>query len=168
MFSSLVVVGFIGDLWTFNEKKLWYELFWSFPVISNCWAWDRCDMAWILSQIDWCDTNSSYELAAPVTKLNVLAHLQNQEKRMAATVQCPVKEKSSEKMRQSIIFRQPERLYDGYLQWFRSLQLRSKQSLRTRISDNKQLVKARTHQLVNYPPYNQKSSTLSRSFRSVG
>ena len=58
--------------------------------------------------------------------------------------------KGSEKCSQSVIFRQPERLYDGYLQRLDQLQLRLKQSLRTRISDNKQLVQARTHQLVQY------------------
>ena len=43
-------------------------------------------------------------------------------------------------------------MYDGYLQRLDQLQLRLKQSLRTRISDNKQLVQARTHQLVQLSP----------------
>ena len=58
--------------------------------------------------------------------------------------------RSLKKCSQSVIFRQPERLYDGYLQRLDQLQLRLKQSLRTRISDSNQLVQARTHQLVHY------------------
>ena len=43
-------------------------------------------------------------------------------------------------------------MYDGYLQRLDQLQLRLKQSLRTRISDNKQLVQAKTHRLVQLSP----------------
>ncbi len=37
------------------------------------------------------------------------------------------------KLSQSVIFRQPERLYDGYLQKIDQLQLRLKQRMRTRM-----------------------------------
>jgi len=114
------------------------------------------------------------ELATPVTKLDVLAHLQNQEKRMATAVRNVLskKQEALKKCSQSVIFRQPERLYDGYLQRLDQLQLRLKQSLRTRISDSNQLVQARTHQLVQLSPitkiqrYQDRLSQLDKLLRS--
>ena len=74
------------------------------------------------------------ELATPVTKLDLLTYFQNQEKRMATAVQniLSKKEKALQVLSQSVIFRQPERLYDGYLQRLDQLQLRLKQSVSSR------------------------------------
>ncbi len=110
--------GSIEDLWAFNEEIVVRAIFESrIPIISSVGHETDTTLADFVADKR-AATQQLCKSLTPVTKADLLGYLNQQENRayQAMTNRLKFLRGQLEKISQSVMFRQPERLYDGYLQ----------------------------------------------------
>lgn len=133
--------GSIEDLWAFNEEIVVQAIFESrLPVISSVGHETDTTLADYVADRRAATPTAAAELATPVTKADIISWISERDNRIyqAALRRIKQSQERLDKLSNSVIFRQPERLYDGYVQKLDRLTMSLTNTMQTQFSQAKQ------------------------------
>lgn len=143
--------GSIEDLWAFNEEIVVQAIFESrLPVISSVGHETDVTLADFVADQRAATPTAAAELATPVSKADLLAGLLDWDKRLyqASQRQLQVLNQRLQQASQSVVFRQPERLYDGYVQKLDYLTNRLTDRMTSHLTSQQQLLSQSQQRLL--------------------
>lgn len=133
--------GSIEDLWAFNEEIVVEAIFESrLPIISSVGHETDTTLADFVADQRAATPTAAAELATPITKADILAWIGERQQRayQASLRQLKWQRDRLDKLRASVMFRQPERLYDGIAQKLDHLISRLSQLMTTNLKQAQQ------------------------------